>query len=236
MHRFIKILAFAVFAALAGMIFWLVVTGRGETVVPASVRQYPIKGVDVSAHNGQVDFTAMRQAGFGFAYIKATEGVTFKDPMFLTNLNKAREAGMATGAYHFFRFDRSGYMQALNLLNSVRGHKIDLPLAIDVEEWTNPSDRTADNIASEIRDMTDKLISEGYRVMIYTNRNGYERIVRGRLDDMPLWLCSFRDIEADVGWALWQYSHRGIIEGVDRITDLNVYSGDSASWRTFTMQ
>ncbi len=117
----------------------------------------------------------LRTHGIGFVYVKATEGADFKDASFGANINAARRAGLKVGAYHFFRFDSSGYLQKLNLLHSVRGRHLDLPLVIDVEEWTNPVNRSTDQTVGRIKEMAEELRAEGYRVMLYTNKDGYSR-------------------------------------------------------------
>lgn len=233
MHKIIKWLAVISFGAIACFIFFLVVTGRGETNPPTSIGAYAVKGADISAHNGDVDFNLLAREGIEFVFLKATEGVGFKDAMFHRNYRRAADAGLKIGAYHFFRFDSSGYLQALNVMHSLRGKKIELPVVIDVEEWTNPSDRHTDAIVAQVQEMARVLRSNGYNVMIYTNKDGYSRFVRGRLEDIPLWLCSFSDIDKDVNWNFWQYSHRGIIRGVDRMVDLNVFGGTRAEWDSF---
>ena len=78
--------------------------------------------------------------------------------------------------------------------------------------------------------MATKLESEGYKVIIYTNKDGYERFFKGNLEKYPLWLCSFTPISEDIQWTFWQYSHRGMIEGVNRMTDLNVFAGSRSDW------
>lgn len=234
MQKLVRIFAILVFVALGGFIFFLVVTGRGETTPPAEIGGYPVRGADLSSHNGDVDFNALKDAGISFVFLKATEGSGFKDSRFDSNYGAARRAGLKTGAYHFFRFDQPGYMQALNIMHSLRGKRLDLPVAIDVEEWTNPSNHHTDRIVGQIRQMRSTLEANGYRCMIYTNKDGYARFVRNHLEDMPLWLCSFTDIDNDINWTFWQYSHRGLIKGVDRLVDMNVFRGDSAAWDSLT--
>jgi len=73
-----------------------------------SWKQYPVRGVDVSHHNGRVDWPRIRAAGYVFAYLKATEGATFRDRTFLRNRTEATRAGLVTGAYHFFTLCRAG--------------------------------------------------------------------------------------------------------------------------------
>lgn len=234
MQKIITFLSFALFIGIAGYIFYLVVTGRGETTPPQSVENYEVKGADISAHNGDVDFERLKNEGIEFVYIKSTEGSGFKDRRFHDNFRKAKEAGIKAGAYHFFRFDSPGYMQAINMMHSLRGKNTDLPLVIDVEEWTNPSDRQTADIVGQIKEMADTLRSRGYEVMIYTNKDGYERFYTKGLEDYPLWICSFTGIDSNVRWKLWQYSHRGLIKGLDRLVDLNVFNGTRDDWAAFT--
>ena len=223
----------ALFVGIAVYIFYIVVTGRGETVIPQSVVNYTIKGVDISSHNGDVNFNSLARQGIDFVYIKGTEGTDFKDNKFNVNFRKAAEAGLKVGMYHFFRFDTSGYMQALNVINSLRGLKPDLPVAIDLEQWTNPRGISIDSVVKQVEKMADVLAKEGLEVVIYTNKDGYSRFYRNRLEKYPLWLCSFTDIEEKYDWLFWQYSHRGRLEGVDRLVDMNLFNGNDSVWQKY---
>jgi lysozyme len=185
----------------------------------------PVKGVDLSSHNGDVDFARLADQGISFAILKATEGATFKDPAFVDNYRQARQAGMMVGAYHFFRFETSGYMQAINLLNSVRGRDIDFPLVIDIEEWGNPHSRPTGQIIAELKTMISHVKQAGYGVMLYTNKDGYARFLDDELRLLPLWICSFTDTSLEMRWTLWQYSHSGDIDGVYGKVDLNTFAG-----------
>lgn len=99
--------------------------------------QFPVRGFDISAHNGYANLRAAADAGYQFVFIKASEGAGFRDENFALNYQKARHAGLKTGAYHFFRFDKDGVDQARNLLRVVGPRPLDLGLAIDVEEEGN---------------------------------------------------------------------------------------------------
>lgn len=105
--------------------------------VPRDV--YPVKGIDISAHNGNIDFAAVAADTVEFVYIKASEGENFRDSLFNRNYTGACRQGLRVGAYHYFRFDREGWRQGRNFLETVRNLRFDLPLAIDVEEWGNAS-------------------------------------------------------------------------------------------------
>lgn len=207
------------------------VTIRSVDTVEA---MYPVRGLDLSAHNGKIDFKRIAADSIDFVMLKATEGTTFKDPRFNTNYINARKAGIkAVGAYHFFRFDTDGEMQAINFLNSLQGKTLDLPAVIDLEEWSNPTGIDTYDIVKRLRAMIKCLQRNGHNVMFYTNKDGYERFLKGEFDEYPLWICSFTDPPLDDGnkrWSLWQYSHQGWTEACNSEVDLNTFNGSHEEW------
>jgi len=95
--------------------------------------RFPIRGVDVSRHQGKIDWQKVAGDDIAFAYIKATEGGDWRDPQFKTNWRGARNAGLATGAYHFFTMCRSGAHQAKNFLAALPDKDSMLPPVVDLE-------------------------------------------------------------------------------------------------------
>lgn len=193
--------------------------------------RYPIAGVDVSSHNGMINMDALARSGISFIFMKASEGSEFRDPNFALNYMKAEHAGLKRGAYHYFRFDRDGVEQALNVLGAMAGRPLELGIAIDVEEHGNATGVPTDSIRQRLQDMTDFLILKGHRVMFYSNRRDYERYLSDDFRGFPLWICSFEEKNASAGdWTFWQYDHRGSLPGVRGDIDLNVFSGDAKAW------
>lgn len=191
---------------------------------------YPVKGIDVSAHNGAVDFARVAADTVTFVMLKATEGTDFCDANFSTNFEAAKEAGLLVGAYHFFRFNSPGRMQARHFIESVKGRPLDLPLVVDVEKWGNSSTYHVDSVKAKLADMLHELDQCGYRVMLYTNRHGYETFIKDDFADFPLWICSLSRPPAIPGWKLWQHSHKGRVKGVGTSVDLNTFNGDTAAF------
>lgn len=194
---------------------------------------HEIVGIDVSAHNGDIDFERVKAEGIEFVIIKASEGSTFKDKRFVDNVRKARKAGLKVGAYHFFRFDTPGYMQGLNFVNSIHGRNLDLPAVIDIEEFTNPNFQTTKLVMNRVAEMADHLESRGYRVMLYTNKKGHARFIKGQLETYPLWLCSLGSLPDDIECDIWQATHHGRVNGVDHDVDINVFTSSRSDWATF---
>lgn len=195
--------------------------------------KYAIIGIDISAHNGDIDFDRVAADGVEFVIIKATEGATFKDRKFVDNYRFARKAGLKVGAYHFFRFDTPGYMQGLNFAGSLRGRAIDLPVVIDIEEWTNSAGQPTHLIMNRLNEMIEYLENHGYRVMLYTNKNGYTRFLKGNFPGYPIWICSLVDEPTGTDWTIWQATHNGRIDGIAHPVDVNAFNGTPTDWSTW---
>ncbi len=189
--------------------------------------RFPVRGFDISAHNGYANFKAAADAGYQFVFLKASEGTDFRDENFVLNYNKARHAGLKTGAYHFFRFDKDGVEQANNLLRVVGPRPLDLGLAIDVEDTGNAKGVPLDSIRARLQLMVEYLNMRGHRVMLYSNRQGYEKYLLQDFEGMPLWICQFTDNSMNTDWTFWQYDHHGKVPGIRGDVDLNVYAGQS---------
>ena len=180
-----------------------------------------VLGIDVSHHNGDVDFAAVRKAAnVRCVHVKASEGLTMVDPKFLENVRAAHIAGMKVGAYHFFKPSQNSTLQAQHFLATVKGAPIDLPLVADIEQtdgWSflSPSQRI--KAVQTFLDMIEKATAR--RPMIYTSA-GWWPGVFGTADfsGHELWVAHYRSEAPSVpfpwkSWAMWQYTDKGPIEG-----------------------
>ena len=95
-----------------------------------------IRGIDVSHHQGGIDWKKVAVDGVKFVFIKASEGVSFIDANFKVNVIAAKDAGIFTGAYHYARFSNTSeaISEAKHFLNTVSGIKLTYPLVLDLEE------------------------------------------------------------------------------------------------------
>jgi lysozyme len=215
------LVALAAIAAAAG---WFVYNRYFKERANPSAEIYTIRGIDISAHNGDIEFEKLPTQGIKFAYIKATEGADFRDRNFVKNTVGLSRVAIPTGAYHFFRFNTDGEMQAYNFLKALHRRQFQLPPVIDVEEWTNDASLPTAQVMRELRAMLSVMVGAGYNPIIYTNKDGYDRFVKDRLDQVPLWICSFTDPPLDSAnrrWMIWQYSHCGELDGISGLVDMD---------------
>lgn len=195
--------------------------------------KYPVRGIDVSRHNGNINFEDVADSGMEFVFIKASEGINHRDSLYRRNMESAKRAGLKTGAYHFFRFDRDGISQAVNFLQAVGPHFLDLGLVIDVESAGNPDTIPNEKVKKRLADMVEYMNLLGHRVMIYTNLDGYYDYIEDILPGYPLWICRFKENPINAEWTFWQYDHHGKVKGVEGDVDINAFCGSREEWESF---
>ena len=230
-RKTVIILLLAVVAACAGWGGYWAWNRWFSSRANPSLTEYPVRGIDISAHNGAIDFDALPRRHVQFAYIKATEGADFIDRRFDANVKGTNRLGVPAGAYHFFRFDSDGELQAWNFIHALKNRNLELPPAIDLEEWSNPDGFSTNNVILGLKRMLAVLAEEGITPIIYTNKDGYNRFVKGHLSQYPLWICSFTDppVPSQETWHIWQFSHRGTLDGIEGYVDLNTISPELAA-------
>ena len=195
--------------------------------------KYPVRGIDVSRHNGDIDFEKVADSGIEFVFIKASEGVNHRDSLFNKNYENARKAGLKTGVYHYFRFDAGGVEQGVNFLEAVGAKRPELGFVIDVEKTGNATNVSDAEIKERLADMIDYMNLAGIRIMIYTNFDGYYDYMAENFRGLPLWICRFQENPINEEWTFWQYDHHGKVPGIKGEVDLDVFCGTRNEWSVF---
>lgn len=196
--------------------------------------------IDLSHHNGPVDLQKAASDGIAGVIHKATQGLTYVDPMFATNRQKAATAGLLFGAYHFGT-GADGAAQADFFLKTVQPSDSDL-LVLDFEENTAGATMTLDQARAFIM-----------RVQSVTNRwpglygGNYLKQTLAHGDDPVLtncwlWLSQYGPNAvcpaAWNSWTLWQYTDGSVgpdpqpVNGVG-VCDRNTFNGTLAELKTF---
>ncbi|MGW4072939.1 lysozyme [Streptomyces asiaticus] len=212
-------------------------TDPGAT--PRAARAASVEGVDVSDHQGSVDWAALWDDDVRFAYVKATESTTYKNPSFAAQYNGSFQQGMIRGAYHFALPDRSSGTRQADFFVAHGGDWSDdgrtLPPVLDLEY--NPYGATCygltdAQIVNWIGDFTARVKElTGRRPVIYTT-TGWWRTCTGDsaafAERNRLWLARYAATPGPLpaGWkahTLWQYTSSGPLVG-----DHNRFNGSLA--------
>ena len=230
-------------ALLGALLLWLVQNGVIILNRPPRDR-YPIRGVDVSTYQGEIDWPTLVAQNIDFAFIKATEGSSFTDPRFAYNYAAAQKTGIPIGAYHFFSFESGGDTQAENFIKNVSPFSGMLPPVIDLELYgvfTKQAPET-EAVRYELNRMLSALeIHYGIKPMLYTTEDCYKRYLANDYEDYDIWirniLCS-PSLSAGRAWTFWQYTSRERLDGYqgkETFIDMNVFYGNSSEWESYLM-
>ncbi|NKQ55946.1 lysozyme [Amycolatopsis sp. K13G38] len=190
-----------------------------------------VEGIDVSGHQGNVDWASYWNQGKRFAYVKATESTTYVNPYFAQQYNGSYDIGMIRGAYHFATPDTAGgAAQANYFVDHGGGWSADgktLPGALDMEY--NPYGATCyglskSGMAAWIRDFSDTYYARtGKYPTIYTSTSWWSQCVDGAFASTnPLWVARYSSSVGTLpdNWSVytfWQYSSSPI--------DQNTFNG-----------
>lgn len=181
-------------------------------------------GVDVSRHQGEINWMDVANDNIDFAYIKASEGGDFVDVFFGQNWREARTAGLDVGAYHFFTLCRSGQEQAENFLTAVPIEDATLPAALDLETGGNCSQRPDQAWVEREVGIFIELVEEatGEEVLLYIGE--HIDALYGVTDTFAqaTWQRKLFRRPGDERWTFWQFSYLAKVSGIDGGVDLNV--------------
>lgn len=195
-----------------------------------SFEKYPVHGIDVSHHQGTINWEEIEQEYVQFAFIKATEGATHQDSTFAINWQEAKKLDIPVSAYHFFTFCTKGAEQAENYINTVPYEESSLPPTIDLEYGGNcKQENRLPDLNREIADFIE-IIENHYnrKVIIYTTREFYHNHVANNFPNNPIWIrniLSEPKLEDNRKWTFWQYTNRGRLNGISTPIDINLFVG-----------
>lgn len=180
-------------------------------------------GIDVSNHQGRIDWERVADDDIDAAYVKATEGGDFVDDRFAENWEGAGAAGLERGAYHFFTLCRSGADQAANFLRVAPPDTAALPPAVDLELGGNCSARPAEEaLLEELRAFLEVVERAwGRPALLYTNDDFDDHYAVRELG-RPLWEIGRVFRPSDHRWQVWQLHGFAKVDGVPGRVDLDV--------------
>jgi GH25 family lysozyme M1 (1,4-beta-N-acetylmuramidase) len=197
-------------------------------------------GIDVSHYQGTITWSSVKSAGISFAYIKATEGTTYKDPTFSANYLHAYNAKVIRGAYHFAQpGSSSGAAQATYFAANGGAWSADnltLPGMLDLEGGCYGLSTSA--MQSWILDFYNTYKAKTTRdVVIYTSPSWWNTCTggwSGMSARSPLFVADWTTaasptIPSGFPFAtLWQYTDSGSVSGVSGAVDRDRFNGDSS--------
>jgi len=194
-----------------------------------------IKGIDVSAWQGQIDWSAVAKYGMGFAILRITETGNVIDSAFERNYRGCTENNIPVGVYKYsYAMTVSEIRSEANKIVSVlAGRKIQLPVFLDLEN-SNQRALGSENIhklADAFREIIEKA---GYKFALYCNVDWYDTVICSHLKKYDFWIARYpandngtlqERLRPNFGVG-WQYSSKATIPGITGNVDRNVFYKD----------
>ena len=231
----------------------LVVDGLAGLKTLGSLGIAPLPGIDVSSHNGTVDWAKVAAAKVKFAWVKATEGQTHVNRNWVSRYNGARDNNVIVGAYHFARPDlnkydtpeedaRAEFRHFRDTLQDVGGLQPgNLVPAVDLEAGMKTDDQYNADWYLEWLSLAEA--EWGVKGIVYSARWAWNLYMRKadptdlkRFIEYPVWWANYIRKDRLVGpdaqlrgwaeWDVWQYTGRGSCPGVKGNVDLNWMAGE----------
>lgn len=187
-----------------------------------------LRGIDVSHFSGEVEWDQVKQAGFSFVFVKATEGQDALDPRFHHHWTALAKSGLKRGAYHFYVTEDDPADQADFFITQVNLTEGDLLPVVDIETLGHG---TAPGLANRLQKFLTLLENHyGVRPMLYTSPRFWNAHLNAEFGDYPLWVAEYeveqpRLPEGWSTWTLWQFEENATVDGVEKGADLSILKG-----------
>lgn len=197
------------------------------------------KGIDVSKHQGDIDWKQVSEDGVEFAFVRLAyrgygkNGTLVEDATFEKNIEGALAAGVKVGVYIYTQaINEEELIEEANLvLEKLAPYEIDCPVVIDVEKVSAGNGRMNDLSVAE-RTHLVKLFCEimeeaGYRPMIYHNMEmGTLMLELSELEQYSKWFAYYnKELYYPYAYDIWQYSEKGSVKGIQGEVDMNISFG-----------
>ncbi len=188
-------------------------------------------GIDVSRHNGKIDWNAVKASGVDYVIIRcgyrgSSTGALIEDQNFKTNIKGATAAGLKVGVYVFSQAvnEVEAVKEASLAVSLVKGYNLAYPIFIDTEASGGRADKIDKATRTAVVNaFCQTVVSAGYKPGIYASKSWFEdKLNMGSVASCKIWLAQYSASPTYKGrYDMWQYSDKGKISGISGNVDLN---------------
>ena len=196
------------------------------------------KGIDVSKHQGEIDWQQVAADGVEYAFIRVGlrgygTGKLVEDEYFEQNITGALSAGIKVGVYFYTQaINEEELMEEANfVLEKIAPYRIECPVVFDVEKVSGDDGRMNSLTVEERTNLTllfcQTIENAGYKPMIYHNMEmGALLLDLAKLENYDKWFAYYNaDFYYPYQYEIWQYTDNGTVNGIDGPVDLNISFG-----------
>lgn len=198
-------------------------------------------GFDVSHYQGVIDWSIVdsvaNHSALEFVFIRATMGEDGKDKAFALNWKEARANHFIRGAYHYYRPDENSLKQADNFIANVKLSEGDFPPVLDIEE--QPKGQSMEDLRLGLKRWIEVVEKHyGVKPILYSGENYYVNHLQKWFPDYIIWIANYNFFVEEIKpeWHFWQFSEKGVVNGIDGKVDLNIYNGNKSDIRSILIK
>ena len=189
------------------------------------------QGIDVSEHQGNIDWDAVKASGVDFAILRVGFGAPSfggrVDYQFQRNISECERLGIPYGIYLYSYAwdDQQALDEASFVVANLAGHSPKLPVYYDLEDNSIIADGRQSGIASRASRFCDLVSSAGYKVGIYANLNWFNNILTDPVfnsNSLDHWIAQYNNrCDYSGKYSIWQYTCYGSVPGINGYVDMN---------------
>lgn len=189
-------------------------------------------GIDVSAHQGKINWSQVKQSGVEFAIIRVgfrgqTEGKIYEDTYFKTNISGAIANGIKVGIYFYSTAinDTEALEEAAWVVNKIAPYSITYPVVYDFEDFGRYRCTGVDGNVATKNALTflNYVKSQGYEPMMYANKNDITNKMSRSSFTCKFWLAHYTEKTDYTGsFNMWQYTSKGSVPGISGNVDMDI--------------
>ena len=189
------------------------------------------QGIDVSEHQGRIDWNAVKASGIDFAILRVGFGAPSwggrVDYQFNRNISECERLGIPYGVYIYsYAFDnQQAADEASMVINCLSGHNPRLPVYYDLEDNSIIANGRQTGIASRAQVFCNRISAAGYEPGIYANLNWFNNILTDSVfksSSWDHWIAQYNSqCDYTGNYSFWQYKSNGKVPGINGNVDMN---------------
>ena len=189
------------------------------------------QGIDVSEHQGRIDWDAVKASGIDFAILRVGFGAPSwggrVDYQFSRNISECERLGIPYGVYIYSRAfdDQQAADEASMVIDCLSGHNPRLPVYYDLEDNKIIADGRQSGIASRAQTFCNRISAAGYKPGIYANLNWFNNILTDpvfKSSSWDHWIAQYNSkCDYTGNYSFWQYTSSGKVSGISGNVDMN---------------
>lgn len=188
------------------------------------------KGIDVSVHNGTIQWEQVKNSGIDFVMIRAGYGQNNIDRQFKRNIEECNRLNIPVGIYWFSyaQTPESALKEAEFCIEAIKNYKISYPVCYDFEYASSKYLKqkginvTAELLRQNATTFLKRIEKEGYYAMLYTNKDYYINVFKPLSNQFDIWYAQYGVSKPEISCGIWQKNSVGKINGIYTNVDLNI--------------